>query len=144
MKWKWNGDCLIGAQGGLSRFKIAAAAGRQAWAFAGSVCAIACFYLNGELVMKENKKSDKSLAETTDVPQSTPVRRKAQTPAENYENDGQIDLRELIARRAYEIYEERGMGHGDDVNDWLRAEAEVKSAMKPEKRRVASRVRAGQ
>jgi DUF2934 family protein len=116
---------------------------------AGSVCAIACFYLNGELVMKENKKSDKSLAETPEVPQSSPqspmMRRKGQVPAESYEGDGQTDLREMIARRAYEIYEERGRSHGDDVNDWLRAEAEVKSAIKPEKRRpVTSRVRAGQ
>ncbi|HEX5081051.1 MAG TPA: DUF2934 domain-containing protein [Blastocatellia bacterium] len=99
--------------------------------------------------MKENKKSDKSLAETPEIPQSSPqspmMRRKGQVPAENYEGDGQTDLREMIARRAYEIYEERGRSHGDDVNDWLRAEAEVKSAIKPEKRRpAASRVRAGQ
>jgi hypothetical protein len=40
-------------------------------------------------------------------------------------NDGQSDLREMIARRAYEIYEERGRRNGDDLNDWLRAEAEV-------------------
>jgi Protein of unknown function (DUF2934) len=40
-------------------------------------------------------------------------------------NDGQSDLREMIARRAYEIYEERGRRDGDDLNDWLRAEAEV-------------------
>jgi hypothetical protein len=41
------------------------------------------------------------------------------------ENDGQPDLGEMIARRAYEIYEERGRRDGDDLNDWLRAEAEV-------------------
>jgi hypothetical protein len=95
--------------------------------------------------MKENKKFDKSLAETPEIPQASLMRRKGQAPAENYESDGQVDLRELIARRAYEIFEERGMRHGDDVNDWLRAEAEVKSAQRSEKRRpVASRVRAGQ
>ena len=95
--------------------------------------------------MKETKKSDKSLAGTPEVPQASSSRRKAQTSAENYESDGQIDLRELIARRAYEIYEERGSGHGDDLNDWLRAEAEVKSALRLEKRRAAPpRVRAGQ
>ena len=94
--------------------------------------------------MKEIKKSDKSYGETPEPPQDSSTRRKAQVPAENYEIDGQIDLRELIARRAYEIYEERGMRHGDDINDWLRAEAEVKSAMGMEKRRSAtSRVRAG-
>ncbi|HEY6402428.1 MAG TPA: DUF2934 domain-containing protein [Blastocatellia bacterium] len=95
--------------------------------------------------MKETKKSDKSSSEGTEIPQATSMRRKEPTPAGNYDTDGQIDLRELIARRAYEIYEERGRSHGDDINDWLRAEAEVKSTLKQEKRRpMTSRVRAGQ
>jgi hypothetical protein len=95
--------------------------------------------------MKDHKKLDKSLAEKPEAPQTSSTRKKAQAPAENYESDGQVDLRELIARRAYEIYEERGRCDGDDINDWLRAEAEVKSALRPEKRRHAtSRVRAGQ
>ena len=95
--------------------------------------------------MKENKKSDKSLAETPEAPQASSARRRAQTPAESYESDEQIYLRELIARRAYEFYEERGRCDGNDINDWLRAEAEVKSALRPEKRRSATpRVRAGQ
>lgn len=91
--------------------------------------------------MKEKKKSDKVLGETPEAPQGSSTRRKGQTPAEGYERDVQIDLCELIARRAYELYEERGRRHGDDMNDWLRAEAEVKSALRPEKRRsAASRV----
>jgi hypothetical protein len=95
--------------------------------------------------MKENRKSDKLLGETPEAPQASSARRKAQAPAESYDSDGQFDLRELIARRAYEIYEERGRCDGDDINDWLRAEAEVKSALRPEKRRPATpRVRAGQ
>jgi hypothetical protein len=95
--------------------------------------------------MREIKKSDKSLAETREASQDSSIRRKAQAPAENYESDGQIDLCELISRRAYEIYEERGRCDGDDLNDWLRAEAEVKSALRPDKRRTAtSRARAGQ
>lgn len=95
--------------------------------------------------MKETKKSDKSSSESQEIPRTSSVRRKEPSPAENYETDGQIDLRELIARRAYEIYEERGGNHGDDINDWLKAEAEVKSTLKPEKRRpVTSRARAGQ
>jgi DUF2934 family protein len=95
--------------------------------------------------MKETKKFDKSSSETTEIPQASSMRRKEPAPAGNYDTDGQIDLRELIAQRAYEIYEERGGSHGDDINDWLRAEAEVKSTLKQEKRRpVTSRVRAGQ
>ncbi len=39
---------------------------------------------------------------------------------------GSLELtEELIRRRAYEFYEERGHEHGHDVEDWLRAEAEV-------------------
>ena len=95
--------------------------------------------------MKENKKSDKSLSETSEAPQASSARRRAQTPAESYESDEQSDLREMIARRAYEIYEERGRCDGDDINDWLRAEVEVKSALRPERRRSATlRLRAGQ
>jgi Protein of unknown function (DUF2934) len=51
-------------------------------------------------------------------------------------NDGQTDLSEMIARRAYEIYEERGRCDGADLNDWFRAEAEVKSSVMAEKRRA--------
>jgi hypothetical protein len=53
-----------------------------------------------------------------------------------YGNDRQSDLRDLIARRAYEIYEERGRCDGEDMNDWLKAEAEVKSSIMAEKRRI--------
>ncbi len=95
--------------------------------------------------MKEKKKSDKVFAETPEAPKASPTRRKTQTPAESYEDDVHIDLRELIARRAYEIYEERGKYDGEDISDWLRAEAEVKATLRPEKRRsVTPRVRAGQ
>lgn len=30
-----------------------------------------------------------------------------------------------IARRAYALFQERGGQHGDDLGDWLRAEAEL-------------------
>ena len=33
--------------------------------------------------------------------------------------------RELIAVRAYEIFQSRGAVHGADIDDWLRAEKEV-------------------
>src|SRR5262247_4024019 len=49
------------------------------------------------------------------------------------------DLRDLIARRAYEIYEERGRCDCDAMNDWLRAEAEVISSVMAEKRRAIER-----
>lgn len=34
-------------------------------------------------------------------------------------------LRDGIARRAYEIYVQRGGEHGKDVEDWVRAEKEL-------------------
>jgi hypothetical protein len=35
------------------------------------------------------------------------------------------DPQEVIRLRAYAIYEQRGREHGHDLDDWLRAEAEV-------------------
>jgi hypothetical protein len=34
-----------------------------------------------------------------------------------------------IARRAYQLYEERGGGHGHDLDDWLQAERELRPAL---------------
>lgn len=36
---------------------------------------------------------------------------------------------ELICRRAYELYEQRGSAHGNDLQDWLQAEAEVRALL---------------
>ena len=36
---------------------------------------------------------------------------------------------ERIAARAYEIYETRGGEHGQDLDDWLRAEQEIDAEM---------------
>jgi hypothetical protein len=37
-------------------------------------------------------------------------------------------LQRQIAERAYQLFEMRGHSHGSDVEDWLRAEREVRSA----------------
>ena len=34
-------------------------------------------------------------------------------------------LEDKIRRRAYELYEARGHGHGHAIDDWLQAEAEI-------------------
>lgn len=39
------------------------------------------------------------------------------------------EIRNLIAERAYELYLQRGVGCGDEVSDWLRAEREVLASM---------------
>jgi hypothetical protein len=35
------------------------------------------------------------------------------------------ELRQRIARRAYEFYEQRGFDRGDELEDWLKAEDEI-------------------
>ncbi|OGE25032.1 MAG: hypothetical protein A3J42_07840 [Candidatus Dadabacteria bacterium RIFCSPHIGHO2_12_FULL_53_21] len=39
-------------------------------------------------------------------------------------------LRDTIARKAYEIYEERGREHGKDFEHWLEAEAIIMAEMR--------------
>ena len=56
----------------------------------------------------------------TRTPASTPA--KAPTPA----STGQIP-HEKIAQRAYEKWMKRGCPHGSDVQDWVDAEAELRS-----------------
>jgi P-type Cu2+ transporter len=36
-----------------------------------------------------------------------------------------IELEDQIRQRAYELYEERGREDGHELDDWLRAEAEI-------------------
>jgi hypothetical protein len=36
---------------------------------------------------------------------------------------------ELVRQRAYQLYEERGHEDGHDLEDWLRAEAEMRAAL---------------
>lgn len=42
-------------------------------------------------------------------------------------------VRETVARKAYEHFERAGFRHGDDLLDWLKAEALVKSTMESRK-----------
>ncbi len=39
-------------------------------------------------------------------------------------------VRELIGKKAYELYEKRGREHGHDLDDWLEAEKLVKTRKK--------------
>ena len=89
--------------------------------------------------MRGKKNDDRSSAKTPERSHSS-----SRIDGEAYgDGDGQTELRGLIARRAYEIYEERGRHDGADVADWLRAEVEVKSLIVEAKMRPgASRARA--
>jgi DUF2934 family protein len=54
------------------------------------------------------------------------MRRKTANVSTAKPDEGSLELtEELIRLRAYRFYEERGCEHGHDVEDWLRAEAEV-------------------
>jgi hypothetical protein len=39
-------------------------------------------------------------------------------------------VREMIAKKAYELYEQRGREHGHDLDDWLEAEKFVTTRKK--------------
>lgn len=40
-------------------------------------------------------------------------------------NPPTVDLQQQIRLRAYQLFEQRGRMHGRDLDDWLKAEAEV-------------------
>ena len=46
-------------------------------------------------------------------------------PTTNIASESHPNLEEEIRRRAHELYEERGREDGHDMEDWLRAEAEI-------------------
>jgi hypothetical protein len=53
------------------------------------------------------------------------------------------EIHELIARRAYELYQQRGAEAGDELSDWLRAEAEVLASIPTPARKQAIGAAAG-
>ena len=58
----------------------------------------------------------------------TPINRKPSEVKEvRKSSSGNGNLEEEIRRRAYELYQERGGEHGRHDEDWLRAEAEVRT-----------------
>ena len=42
-----------------------------------------------------------------------------------------VPSQEMIRERAYELYESRGREHGQDEQDWLRAEQEIVNGQRP-------------
>ncbi|HKC89292.1 MAG TPA: DUF2934 domain-containing protein [Blastocatellia bacterium] len=94
--------------------------------------------------MSEKKKLDNSMDKPGGTRASSSAIRERRVSVRETDDEQNL-LRELIARRAYEIYEERGRSDGEDMSDWLRAEAEVKSAFTgKEPGPMASRARARQ
>ena len=73
-----------------------------------------------------SKKADRK----TPTPQQPSTGPAAQKPHPLPVSPGD-DLHILIAKRAHEIYSERGYGHGSALDDWLEAEREILSQIPP-------------
>ncbi len=75
------------------------------------------------------KASTKKKATTTRKKTTTTARKKSTTKANKMVlgNPGELDTR--IREKAYELYKQRGGWHGADMEDWLRAEQEVKKEL---------------
>jgi hypothetical protein len=68
-----------------------------------------------ERLPQERLSQERSLQEKSVQRQSPPK------PAPGNTND----IEELVRRRAYEIYEQRGSAGGSEIDDWLQAEADI-------------------
>ena len=65
-------------------------------------------------------------------PTSKPAQAAASTPARTRQRVSQCDdLQALIAKRAYELYCERGYRQGCSLDDWLEAERDILSQIPP-------------
>lgn len=66
------------------------------------------------------------------APASTPAKAKASAAAPTHQPVSPCDEPHmLIAKRAYELYSERGYRHGYALDDWLDAEREILSQLPP-------------
>ena len=73
-----------------------------------------------------SKKPDRKMP----VPQQQPTEPPAQKPHGLMPSPNE-DLQLSIAKRAYELYGERGYRHGSALDDWLEAEREILSQTPP-------------
>jgi hypothetical protein len=62
-----------------------------------------------------------------DRPKSSNTKKAASTSEVARVTTQTIDIQQAIRARAYELYQQRGGGHGQDCEDWFRAESEVLS-----------------
>lgn len=80
------------------------------------------------MVKKEAKSSVKKTMKKS-AAEKAPAKKSAKSVVSGKKECGE-DLGDLIAKKAYEFYLERGGSHGDDHSDWYRAEQFVKSKCK--------------
>ena len=70
-----------------------------------------------------SKLKEKSSGKATAVKKTTSAKRTIKKTAQ----EGQLAL---IEKKAYELFQERGFGHGDDQSDWYEAEKIVSKKSK--------------
>lgn len=75
---------------------------------------------------RRTKKTKARASTGTPAEAATPTSPRAREPVSSYD-----DLHVLIAKRAYELYNERGYRHGYALDDWLDAEREILSRLPP-------------
>jgi hypothetical protein len=71
-------------------------------------------------------RPDRKIPVPQQQPQGPPVQKSHPLPVSPGD-----DLHILIAKRAHELYSERGYGHGSALDDWLEAEREILSQIPP-------------
>ena len=70
------------------------------------------------------KKTATTHKKTTTTAKKTSTKAKPKSNKMVLGNPGELDSK--IREKAYELYEQRGGWHGNDMEDWLNAEREVK------------------
>jgi hypothetical protein len=76
---------------------------------------------------QRRRRPDGKVTATTDRPPREQLTPTQASPGDGSAPSTEAPPREVIELRAYELYVERGCGDGYDLDDWLRAEHEVRS-----------------
>jgi hypothetical protein len=90
------------------------------------------YFQEGEMIKKIAKKiGKKKSSKKTSAGKATRARKPARTKKRRtLKKVSQEQLQDMISMKAYEIYEQKGGFHGDDMSDWLQAEKLVASRVK--------------
>lgn len=67
----------------------------------------------------------KTTSKTTKKTTKTATSAKAKKSTRTHKVTSKTPSPEQIRSRAFELYKSRGSGHGNDLQDWLQAEAEL-------------------
>jgi len=65
----------------------------------------------------------------TTNPDARPVRKRNRSPEPEYMQKYSDEVRERIAKKAYELYEQRGHQAEHDLEDWLKAEELIRKEL---------------